>query len=79
MTGTEHATIVRTMTTTPATPEHDGSDLAKLRADIDALQATPVEQLIDPEPASLVEREPRPEPTDAIGSEDWDDADADRG
>lgn len=60
------------MTSTPDASAHDGEDLAELRAEIDELKEIPTEQLIDPEPASLLEREPRPEPTDAIGSEDWD-------
>jgi hypothetical protein len=58
--------------TTPDQPARDGQDLAELRAEIDELKAIPEDQLVTPEPASLLNREPRPEPTDAIGSEDWD-------
>ena len=56
----------------PATPEHDGSDLAELRAEIDALKAIPEEELLNPRPPFVEEREPKPTPTDAIGSEKWD-------
>ncbi|MBW9093538.1 hypothetical protein JNB62_07585 [Microbacterium jejuense] len=59
------------MTSTPDAPEHDGSDLAELRAEIDELKAIPHEELVNPLPHTLEEREPTPEPTDAIGSEDW--------
>ncbi len=60
------------MTSTPDVPH--GEDLAALRAEIDALQAIPADELIDPSPASLVGRERQldAEPTDAIGSEKWD-------
>ncbi|MFE5408020.1 hypothetical protein [Microbacterium sp. NPDC056569] len=61
------------MTSTPDLPEHDGSDLAELRAEIDALQAIPHEEIVNPLPKNLEEREPEAEPTDAIGSEKWDD------
>lgn len=47
-------------------------DLDALREEIDALKSVPEEQLISPEPASLLEREPTPHPTNAIGSEQWD-------
>jgi hypothetical protein len=61
------------MTSTPDAPEHDGSDLAELREEIDALKAIPHEEIVNPLPKSLEEREPEAEPTDAIGSEDWND------
>jgi hypothetical protein len=61
------------MTSTPDAPEHDGSDLAELREEIDALKAIPHEELMNPLPKNLEEREPTPGPTDAIGSEDWND------
>jgi hypothetical protein len=57
---------------TPDTPEHDGADLEQIRENIDALKEQSTEQLITPEPSSLVDDEPTPEPTDAIGSEKWD-------
>ena len=60
------------MTSTPDAPEHDGSDLAELRAEIDELKAIPHEEIVNPLPHNLEEREPEAEPTDAIGSEDWD-------
>ena len=60
------------MTTAPEHPEHDGSDLAELREEIDALKAIPHEEVVNPLPKSIVEREPVPAPTDAIGSEKWD-------
>jgi hypothetical protein len=59
------------MTSTPDAPEHDGSDLAELREEIDELKAIPHEEIVNPLPHSLEEREPEAEPTDAIGSEDW--------
>ncbi|KRA23804.1 hypothetical protein ASD65_04740 [Microbacterium sp. Root61] len=55
----------------------DGEDLAALRAEIDALQAIPEEEMLNPLPHALEEREPTPAPTDAIGSEDWDDTEGD--
>lgn len=58
------------MTSIPEQP--DGPDLDELRKDIDALKDTPTEELIEPAPAELLENEPEPERTDAIGSEDWD-------
>ena len=61
------------MTSTPDRPEHDGSDLAELREEIDALKAIPHEEIVNPLPKNIEDREPEPEPTDAIGSEDWDD------
>lgn len=65
------------MTSTPETPAADGADLAEIREEIDALQETPVEELITPEPSSLTENEPTPTPSDAIGSEKWDEPAAD--
>lgn len=55
------------MTSLPQEPH--GPDLTELRKDIDALKAVPTEDLIDPEPASLVQDEPQPSPSDAPGSE----------
>ncbi|WP_374974786.1 hypothetical protein ACEYYH_12970 [Microbacterium trichothecenolyticum] len=66
------------MTSTPDRPEHDGSDLAELREEIDALKAIPHEEIVNPLPKNLEEREPEAEPTDAIGSEKWDDAEPGR-
>lgn len=60
------------MTSTPGSPEHDGSDLAELREEIDALKAIPHEEIVNPLPKDVEEREPTPRPTDAIGSEKWD-------
>ena len=60
------------MASTPDTPKHDGSDLAELREEIDALQAIPEEELLNPLPSTIEEREPTPHSTDAIGSEKWD-------
>jgi hypothetical protein len=60
------------MASTPDTPKHDGSDLAELREEIDALQAIPEEELVNPLPSAIEEREPTPHSTDAIGSEKWD-------
>jgi len=51
---------------------HDGADLAELREEIDALKAIPHEQVVNPLPQSILEREPAPQPTDAIGTEKWD-------
>lgn len=53
-------------------PTPDGEDLAQLREEIDELKAIPTEELVNPLPHGLEEREPEAEPTDAIGSEDWD-------
>ncbi|MBN9213279.1 MAG: hypothetical protein ABS62_08790 [Microbacterium sp. SCN 70-200] len=53
---------------TPAVP-----DLAKLRKEIDDLQSQSPEELVNPTPEVLKDREATPEPTDAIGSEDWGD------
>jgi hypothetical protein len=66
------------MTSTPDAPEHDGSDLAELREEIDALKAIPHEELVNPVPKTVEEEEPEAEPTDAIGSEDWDDREPER-
>jgi hypothetical protein len=60
------------MTSTPDTPAHDGSDLAALREEIDELKAIPEEELLNPLPSQIEEREPTPHSTDAIGSEKWD-------
>lgn len=60
------------MTSTPETPAHDGSDLAALRAEIDELKSIPQEELLNPLPSDVEERDPAPRPTDAIGSEKWD-------
>ena len=57
---------------TPDAPQHDGSDLAALREEIDALKAIPEEELLNPLPKSLEDEEPVPHSTDAIGSEKWD-------
>lgn len=60
------------------TPENlpdapDGTDLDALRDEIDELQKIPTEELVNPTPESLKKREPEPKPTDALGSEDWND------
>lgn len=60
------------MTSTPETPAHDGTDLDALRAEIDELKAIPEEELVNPLPTAVEEEEPTPAPTDAIGSEKWD-------
>lgn len=60
------------MTSTPDTPDHDGSDLADLREEIDALKAIPHEEVVSPLPKVVEEREPTPHPTDGIGTEEWD-------
>ena len=60
------------MTTTGGSPEHDGSDLAELREEIDALKAIPHEEIVNPFPKDVEEREPTPRATDAIGTEEWD-------
>lgn len=60
------------MTSTPDTPAHDGSDLAALREEIDELKAIPQDELLNPLPSQIEEREPTPHATDAIGSEKWD-------
>ena len=46
------------MTSTPDAPEHDGSDLAELREEIDALKAIPHEEIVNPLPKNLEDREP---------------------
>lgn len=53
-------------------PAHDGSDLAALREEIDELKAIPEEELLNPLPKNVEEREPAPHSTDAIGTEKWD-------
>jgi len=60
------------MTATPGTPAHDGSDLAELREEIDALKAIPHEEVVNPMPKNIEDREPTPRPTDALGTEKWD-------
>lgn len=62
------------MTSTPETPDHDGSDLAALRDEIDELQAIPSEELVSPVPPLVEEEVPAATPTDAIGSEKWDES-----
>lgn len=58
--------------TTPSdAPEHDGTDLHLLREAIDHLQEVPAQEMVSPTPETLLEDEPAPHPTDAIGSEDW--------
>lgn len=59
----------------PETPE--GPDLDALRAEIDDLKAIPTEEVVNPTPTLVEENEPTPEPTDAPGSEDWDDPEPD--
>ncbi|GAA3915541.1 hypothetical protein [Microbacterium invictum] len=53
-------------------PQH--TDLDALREEIDELKSIPEEELVNPTPADLIDREPTPEPTDSIGSEDWNSA-----
>ncbi|WP_214466645.1 hypothetical protein [Microbacterium flavescens] len=60
------------MVSTPDNPQHDGSDLAALREEIDALKAIPQEELLNPLPSNVEENEPTPHSTDAIGTEKWD-------
>lgn len=48
--------------------------LSELRAEIDELEKIPEHELVSPTPEGLKDILPVPEPTDAIGSEDWDDA-----
>lgn len=48
----------------------DGTDLAELREEIDALKKIPAEELVNPTPTVVEENEPTPEPTDPIGSAD---------
>lgn len=57
--------------TNDGSPTPDGSDLAKLREEIDQLKAIPEDELVNPVPLDVEEREPDPTPTDAIGSEEW--------
>lgn len=52
----------------------DGTErenLDALRKEIDDLQSIPEEQLISPTPADLLDEEPTPHPTNAVGSEQW--------
>lgn len=61
------------MTSTPdAAAGPDGEDLAALRTEIDDLRAIPEEELVSPAPSSIAERELTPAPTDAVGTEQWD-------
>lgn len=61
------------MTDTSDVPETpDGPDLAEIRAQIDELADQSTEELVSPTPAALAEREPDPEPTEAVGSVEWD-------
>ena len=53
------------MVSTPDNPQHDGSDLAALREEIDALKAIPEEDLLNPLPPFVEENEPTPHATDA--------------
>lgn len=55
----------------PEAPQ--GPDLDALRDEIDELQKIPTEELVNPTPTRVEENEPTPKPTDAIGSEDWND------
>lgn len=59
------------MSTIGDTPAHDGEDLARLRQKIDELKSVPADELVSPDVTKLDEVS-EPEPTDAIGSEDWD-------
>lgn len=59
------------MTSTPESPDQSGADLAALRAEIDELKAIPEDELVSPVPSLKVD-EPTPTPTDALGSEEWD-------
>jgi len=59
------------MVSTPEHPEHDGSDLAELRKEIDELKAIPEDELLNPLPKDLEAIEGDPEPTDSIGYERW--------
>ncbi|MBD7956807.1 hypothetical protein H9651_04095 [Microbacterium sp. Sa4CUA7] len=56
-----------------STPDDDRAALDDLRAEIDALQKIPEEELVNPSPSQLDEDAPEPTPTDAPGSEDWND------
>ncbi|MFE1663844.1 hypothetical protein [Microbacterium sp. P02] len=59
------------MASTPEQPL-DGEDLKALREEIDELQAVPQEELLSPVPTDVEQGELVPHPTDAIGSEKWD-------
>lgn len=61
-----------TMSTDANTPKD--TSLSDLRAEIDDLEAVPENELISPTPDGLKDVLPHPQPTDAIGSEDWDDS-----
>ncbi len=64
--------MLSAVTSIPGIPEHDGSDLAELREEIDALKAIPHEEIVSPVPRNVEEREPDPHATDPIGGEEWD-------
>jgi len=58
------------MSSTPETP--NGPDLDALREQIDELEKQPIDDLVSPIPTLKNEDEPEPEPTEAIGSVEWD-------
>lgn len=60
------------MTSTP--DDADRAELHELREEIDALQKIPTEELVNPSPIKGHEGELEARPTDAPGTEDWDDA-----
>ena len=77
MTATATTPMLAPMTDASATPlpaTPDGPDLGELREEIDELQEQSTQDLVSPTPKAVEEEEPTPEPTDAIGSEDWPDA-----
>ncbi|MFI8593434.1 hypothetical protein ACIGCK_03260 [Microbacterium sp. NPDC078428] len=55
------------MTSTPGIPTPDGDD------ELEQLESESEDELVAPE-ESILQRELRPEPTDPIGSEEWDDS-----
>lgn len=55
------------MTSTPGTPTPDGDD------ELEQLESESEDELVAPE-EGILQRELRPEPTDPIGSEEWDDS-----
>ncbi|MDX2375777.1 hypothetical protein M4I32_03070 [Microbacterium sp. LRZ72] len=56
------------MTTTPGNPDPRGDD------ELEKLESESEDELLTPE-ETLFEDELKPEPTDAIGSVDWDETD----
>lgn len=59
---------------TPDLPETpDGPDLGAIRDEIDELADQPTEDLVSPKPAALARDEPDPQPTEPVGSVDWED------